>query len=340
MTNIYFNRWFSSVYHYINMIRDNPDGQRFAFYGTHPDPGHLSLQACDHSEQEPVLLGTEYVDYALDFCRRNEIDVFIPRLHMLEIAKEARRFDDIGTKVMVCRDTALIESLEEKDRFYESLAGSDVVAIPDYYAVETADQFKEAYETLKSRGHRVCFKPTNAEGGMGFRIIDDERSESDDLNRLYGWVSPSIPFEQAYRTLSSVERFPRLMVMELLPDQEVSIDCLADGDGNLIVAVPRRKSSGRIYLLENDPELQGIASRVAARCRIPFIYNIQVKYNQGVPKLLEINPRMSGGLFITCLSGVNMPYLAVKTILGQPVEPPVPEFGIKASYLELPVLMK
>lgn len=340
MTNIYFNRWFSSVYHYIGMIRDNPDGQRFTFYGTHPDPGHLSLQACDHAEQEPVLDGAEYVDYALDFCRRNDIGVFIPRLHMLDIAKEARRFDEIGTKVMVCRDIELLERLMEKDLFYESLAGTDVVPLPEYYVAETAEQFKAAYEALVASGHRVCFKPTNSEGGMGFRIIEGERSEQDKLNDLYGWVSAAVPFEEAYKTLSAVERFPRLMVMELLPDEEVSIDCLADGDGNLIAAIPRRKSSGRIYLLEDKPELLEIASRVAERCRIPFVYNIQVKYNEGVPKLLEINPRMSGGLYITCLSGINMPYLAVKSILGQPFEQPVPRFGVKASYLELPVLMK
>ncbi|MFC4598481.1 ATP-grasp domain-containing protein [Cohnella hongkongensis] len=340
MTNIYFNRWFSSAYHYIHMIRDNPDGQRFVFYGTHPDPGHLSLQACDHSEEEPALQGSEYVEYALDFCRRHRIDVFIPRLNMLDIAKEIGRFDEIGTKVMVCRDIDLLERMMEKDRFYESLAGTGVVSLPEYYVAETAEQFRAAYETLLAHGHRVCFKPTNAEGGMGFRIVDGERSDSDRLNDLYGWVSTAIPFEQAYRTLSTVERFPRLMVMELLPDEEVSIDCLADAEGRLLSAVPRRKSTGRIYLLEDKPELLEIASRVSERCRIPFVYNIQVKYNGGVPKLLEINPRMSGGLYITCLSGVNMPYLAVQSILGQPFEPPAPKFGIKASYLELPVLMK
>ena len=340
MTNIYFNRWFSTVYHYINMIRDNPDGRSFTFYGTHPDPGHLSLQACDHAEPEPELYGAEYVDYALDFCRRNRIDVFIPRLHMLEIAKEVGRFDEIGTKVMVCRDIELLECLMEKDRFYESLAGTGVVPLPAYEVAETAEQFAAAYEKLRSGGHRVCFKPTNAEGGMGFRIIDNERSEQDKLKALYGWVSATIPFEEAYRTLAAAERFPRLMVMELLPDEEVSIDCLADADGRLIAAIPRRKSSGRIYLLENRPELLEIASRVAERCRIPFAYNIQVKYNEGIPKLLEINPRMSGGLYITCLSGVNMPYLAVKAILGEAIERPEPQFGVKASYIELPVLMK
>jgi biotin carboxylase len=321
----------------MNMIRDNPDGERFTFFGTHPDINHLSLQACDYWEQEPVLHGTEYVDYAVDFCRRNKIDIFIPRLKMLEIAKEAHRFDAIGTKVMVCRDVELLESLLEKDKFYESLQGTGVVPIPEYFVVENARQFKDAYETLVAGGHKVCFKPTDSEGGMGFRIIDNEM---DALANLYSWVSLSVPFEQAYRTLSSVENFPKLMVMELLEEDEFSIDCLSDSDGKLIVAVPRRKSTGRIYVMDDIQELTDIARKVADRCRIPFVFNIQVKYNKGIPKLLEINPRMSGGLFITCLTGVNMPYLAVKTIQGQAFEPPIPEFGVKASYLELPIVMK
>lgn len=337
MTNIYFNRWFSVSYHYMNMIRDNPDGETFKFFGTHPDPNHLSLQACDYREQEPVLHGTEYVDYAVDFCRRNAIDIFIPRLKMLEIAKEIHRFDAIGTKVMVCRDIELLESMLEKDQFYETLQGTGVVPIPAYYVAETVEQFKTAYEQLVQNGHRVCFKPTNSEGGLGFRIIDNNM---DAMANLYSWVSLSVPYEQVIHTLSTVESFPKLMVMELLPEDEVSIDCLADSEGKLIVAIPRRKATGRIYELEDVPELLEIANKVAEKCKIPYVFNIQVKYNKGIPKLLEINPRMSGGLFITCLSGVNMPYLAVKTIMGKSFEQPIPKLGIKASYLELPVLMK
>ncbi|MFC4303111.1 ATP-grasp domain-containing protein [Cohnella boryungensis] len=337
MTNIYFNRWFSTVYHYMNMIRDNPDGQQFTFYGTHSDPGHISLQACEVTEREPAVKGKEYVDFAVDFCRRHRIDVFVPRLNMLDIAKEIHRFDEIGTKVMVCRDTELLERMMDKDRFYEAMADTGVVPLPEYYVAETAEQFEAACERLERNGHRVCFKPTNAEGGMGFRIIDNA---IDPLQSLYGWVGLSISFEQAYAALSTVERFPKLMVMELLEEDEYSIDCISDAQGQLIAAIPRRKSSGRIYVMDDKPELAEIARRTAEYCRIPFAFNIQVKYNKGVPKLLEINPRMSGGLYLACLTGVNVPYLAVKALLGQPVEPVVPRLGIRASYLEWPVLMK
>ena len=59
-TRIYFNRWFSVAYHYMNMIRNNEDGMQFEIYGTHSDPNNMALQACDHAELEPKVTGKVY----------------------------------------------------------------------------------------------------------------------------------------------------------------------------------------------------------------------------------------------------------------------------------------
>lgn len=335
--NIYFNRWFSVAYHYMNLIRNNEDGIPFQIFATHPDIRHMSLQGADFAETEPALEGIEYVQFCVDFCRRNEIDVFIPRLHMLEIAQHVAMFDAIGTKVLVCRDVDLLESIMDKGKFYESVREQGIMTIPDYHVVRTAEQFKEAYHNLVAKGHRVCFKPTETEGGLGFRIIDNER---DPLQELFGYVTPLISFDDAYRILASSTSFPDLMVMELLEGYEYSIDCLADKNGKLLVAVPRRKVGGRLRLMEHIPELEEIATRVAEVYKIPFNFNIQMKYNGDTPKLLEINPRMSGGLHMSCLSGINFPYLAVKSALGGEVQPMDFEGDVLASHLELPLIMR
>ncbi|MDI4644726.1 ATP-grasp domain-containing protein [Cohnella hashimotonis] len=337
MIRIYMNRWFSTAYHYIRMIRDNPDGETFRFYGTHPDIQHLSLLAADHRETEPPLLGEQYAQFCADYCRRHEIDLFIPRLHMEEIARHIHLFDEVGTRVMVCRDLPLLDAMTVKDRFYEKLRATDVVDIPAYEVVDTPEAFKQAYERLSAEGHRICFKPTKAEGGMGFRIIDNNRNP---LADLYGYVTLSTSFEQAYSALSAADRFDDLMVMEWLEGPEYSIDCLASAAGELLAAIPRRKSDGRKYVLESVPELLDISNKIAKEFRIPYAFNIQVRYNNGIPKLLEINPRMSGGLYISCLSGVNLPYLAVKAALGRPVGPVEPQFGITASYIEHPLVLR
>ncbi|WP_339317859.1 ATP-grasp domain-containing protein [Paenibacillus sp. FSL R10-2734] len=335
--NIYFNRWFSVAYHYMNLLRNNEDGIPVQIFATHPDIRHMSLQGADFAETEPALKGIEYVQFCVDFCRRNEIDVFIPRLHMLDIALHVAMFDAIGTKVLVCRDLDLLESIMDKGKFYENVSEQGIMSIPDYHVVSTAEQFKEAYEDLVAKGHRVCFKPTETEGGLGFRIIDNNR---DPLQELFGYVTPLITFDDAYRILASRTTFPDLMVMELLEGYEYSIDCLADDNGKLLVAVPRRKVGGRLRLMEHIPELEEIAARVAEVYKIPFNFNIQMKYNGDTPKLLEINPRMSGGLHMSCLSGINFPYLAVKSALGGEVQPMNFEGDVLASHLEQPMIMK
>ncbi|MBT2289903.1 ATP-grasp domain-containing protein [Paenibacillus albidus] len=335
--NIYFNRWFSVAFHYMNLIRNNEDGVPVQIFATHPDINHMSLQGADVAGTEPVLEGIEYVHFCVDFCRRNEIDIFIPRLHMLDIALHAALFDAIGTKLLVCRDLDLLETIMDKGKFYESVAGKGIMTIPDYHVVRTAEQFREAYQDLAAKGHRVCFKPTETEGGLGFRIIDNDRSP---LRELFGHVTPLISFDEAYHILSTVPSFPDLMVMELLEGFEYSIDCLADENGKLLAAVPRRKAGGRLRLMEHIPELEDIAQKVAETYRIPFNFNIQMKYSGDTPKLLEINPRMSGGLHISCLSGINFPYLAVKSALGGEVQPAEFAHDVLASHVEQPLIMK
>ncbi|SEK83591.1 ATP-grasp domain-containing protein [Paenibacillus sp. OK003] len=335
-TRIYFNRWFSVAYHYMNLIRNNEDGLEFEIYGTHSDPNNMALQGCDHAEVEPKVKGREYVDFCLDFCRRHQIDVFIPRLHMLDISKHVDLFEEIGTKVLVCTDTELLEQLMEKDCFYESVRELGILSIPDYFTVSNASQFKQAYDALSDSGHEVCFKPCNGEGGMGFRVIDNSRNP---LEELFGHTQNRISFEDAFRAFSSVESFPNIMVMERLEGYEYSIDCLADSEGKLLAAVPRCKAGGRLRRLEEHAELLKIASDVAAAYRIPYNFNIQMKYRKETPKLLEINPRMSGGLHVSCLSGINFPYLAVKLALGHEVGPLNPQYGILGSHVEQPLIM-
>lgn len=335
-TRIWFNRWFSVAYHYMNSIKNNADGMAFEIYGTHADLNHMSLQACDYSEQEPKIKGEQYVIYCLDFCQRHQIDVFIPHIEMLEIAQNIERFEQIGTKVIVCGDIDLLQKLMVKDLFYESIRGTGIVAIPAYYVVTNAEQFKQAHDKLIAQNHKVCIKPTDAEGGRGFRIVKDNRNR---LTELFDTINHYVSSEEVYNILSETNECKPLMVMELLEDDEYSIDCLAKTDGELLAAVPRRKAGGRVRHMESRPELLQLAADVARHYKIPYNYNIQVKYHAGVPKLLEINPRMSGGLHVTCLTGINFPYLAVRLALGLEVTVPQAQYDLYASYVENPMLL-
>lgn len=328
--NIWFNRWFSTASHFIEKIRNNPDGKEFTIFGTHPNLYSTYLQACDVVEQEPDVKGEEYINWCLDFCKKHDIHVFIPRKENVTVSKNLARFEEIGVKVLVNPDSDLMVKMDNKAEMYRELEGKDIVTIPDYHIVTTAEQFKEAYNDLKEKGHRVCFKPVIGEGAAGFRVLDDT---ADDITQLFAGINHKISFNRAYELLSQKETFEELMVLEYLDEYEYSIDCIGY-NGQLLSAVPRKKEGGRIYKLEDKPELLEIARKFTEEYNLTYVYNIQVKYKDGVPKLLEVNPRMSGGLHLTCLSGVNYPYEALKLLLEGNPEVLKPNYNVTIGQLE------
>ena len=90
MTRIWFNHWFSTVYNVISMLRaENPD---FQIIGSNEHPESPIMTVCDEWYQEPVLNSEDYVEFCLDFCKKHEIDVFLPRREMVAISRNKDRF--------------------------------------------------------------------------------------------------------------------------------------------------------------------------------------------------------------------------------------------------------
>ncbi|WML39420.1 ATP-grasp domain-containing protein [Neobacillus sp. OS1-2] len=335
---IWFNRWFTTVSHYIDMIRDNEDQRKFIIYGTHPNKDALYLQNCDFAYVEPDISGNDYIEFCLDFCRKHQINIFIPRKENVLISKRLADFSAMGVNVLVCPDAVLMETMDNKAAAYQTLAnGKPIFSIPDYYVVNNSEDFKKAYASLKEKGHEVCFKPVIGEGANGFRVIKDKIESIPQL--FQQGIGYRIPYNYACEILSQQETFPDLMVLEYLEGREYSIDCVSSED-ELFAAIPRMKGDGRVRELVESLELIQLAHRFHQEYKLPYIFNIQVKYNNGVPKLLEINPRMSGGMHVSCLSGINLPYLAIKILLGEEVGRQQPRFGIRASHIEKEMILK
>ncbi|MGC5326529.1 ATP-grasp domain-containing protein [Brevibacillus sp. SYSU BS000544] len=329
-TRIWFNRTFSTAFHFIDMIRNNPDGHEFEFFATHPKKHSIVLQAADYAEIEPSLDVEDYIQYCLDFCKKHKIDVFVPNLHLVEIAKHVNRFEEIGTKVLVSSDYDLLQRISNKGTLFDSLRSVQGVELPEYRIVNDSGSFLRSVIELQEKGYKVCFKPANGEGGVGFRVIEKKKNT---IGSLLGPLSNRISLEEAYQILSVERSFDDVMVMEYLDGFEYSIDCLAF-NGKLLAAVPRKKVEGRIRLLEENDELITLAHVIHNKLQLPYNFNIQIIYKNGIPKLLEINPRTSGGLFVSCLTGINFPYLAVKLLLSGEADVPAPNYNILATHFE------
>jgi len=147
---------------------------------------------------------------------------------------------------------------------------------------------------------------------MGFRIIKESNNNVQDIINFP--PSFSVNYNDFLDMIPEDGLKNSIMLMEYLDSYEYSIDCLSYKNGESIVAIPRKKINKYNRYLENNTKLIEFAKKISKIYKIPYTYNIQVIYKNEEPYLLEINPRMSGGIHYSCLSGINLPYEAINIL--------------------------
>ena len=331
MARVWLNHWFSTAYFIINLMREqNPD---FTFIGSNENAESPIKMACDEWYQEPVLKGKEYVDFCLDFCNKHNIDAFMPRRGMVEISKYKSLFEQSGVKVMV--DAYPHVSMpNDKAAAYDYFRREGIGEVPDYFIVTNAVQFAEAYKALAEKYGWVCFKFVHDEGGKSYRLIDDSRRG---YAALFKKITTRLTYEEALDALSERESFSPLMVMPYLPGNEISVDCLKTSHGT--IAIPRLKDYSRIERIYYDDALLETCETLLKKIPLECPCNIQFKYLEDTPFLLEVNTRMSGGTHLSCAAtGINIPDIAVNKLLGIVKPWSLERREVSVTHIETPIV--
>lgn len=113
-----------------------------------------------------------------------------------------------------------------------------------------------------------------------------------------------------------------ILLMPYLSKVEISVDCLATPGGNLII--PRYKTSKRYSEVIFSQEVMKLFKR-----------------EQGRFYLLEVTPRMSGGLQLSCkVFGLDLPSIAINQPLGVEVPWVYPSLERqKVAHIETPICL-
>lgn len=333
---IWFNHWFSTAYHLINMMREGMSGQ-CRVIGSGTNDVSVFRTACDEWHSEPKdLSGEEYAQWCLDFCREHGVDVFVPRRGLVEIITRSADFEAAGVKLFADHRADIAVQLDDKIQTYEMLKDICPEFIPPVYEVKSLDEFKAAYEALKPHWDRVCYKLTIDEGARSFRIIDPK---IEGINGLYNKPGFKVTYTAACSVLSEYDFSIPMLVMPYLSGKEYSCDCLATAQGNLII--PRYKTGKRYSIVSFMPQMMSACERIMDRLQLKMPMNIQFKCEGDTPYLLEINPRMSGGLQLSCkATGINLPAIALGQLLGREVPWEYPEITEqKVAHIESPICL-
>ncbi len=339
---IWFNKTFSSIHSVLRNLRQTDTEGAITLVFSHEHRYAPGMAVADEIFIEPAgLSGTEYLDWAIDFCRQQRIDLFWPGKEAALIAEHHARFMSQGTRVVSVADHGVLTLLNDKAAFYADL-DHKVAVPPDSVPVNTFDEFDRAVALLRRKHDKLCVKPAISVFGLGFRVLDDARPS---IAHLLKGMSYQIPSNELRFGMAQSPQFDTLLVMEYLSGHEWSVDCAAS-HGKLWCAVQRKKplTAGHGQIIDNHPEIAGMVERLTAHYGLNGLFNIQFKEGVDGPRLLEINARPSGGFGMACLSGANLAKIALQAINNE--NPPrelastAIAYGMRVGEVNTPVIVE
>ena len=230
-----------------------------------------------------------FVPGLADLVARDRIDVVISTVDV-ELAALAERRDELAPAVLAAPSADTLATALDKLALAERCAPTanvprTVLAGPDALAVDW--EFP------------VFAKPRSGAGSRGIRVVPDRAALE------------ALPTDEG------------LIVQDLLPGEEYSVDVIADASGRVVAAVPRTRArvdsgvaiAGRTV---RDAELEETAAAVARAIGLVGVANVQLRRDRaGRAALLEVNPRFPGALPLTIAAGVDIPSLVVDLFTGR-----------------------
>lgn len=302
---------------------------------------NITIIGCDISEGEdsrllvdkyykvPRYTDTDYIDSILNICKKESVDVFFPHISMElpHVLERMPDFDKLGVKVAISdKDTLAIAN--NKYQLYEFMRQHGLET-PRYFLIDSPQTLREKIRELGFPEKPVCVKMTENSGSRGVRIVRPRLSKSE----AFMHDKPSslnVSLEEMCEILDGCKPMPTIMAMEYFPGIEYTVDLLADHGKTLYIA--GRMNTTSSMSIAQSSVVDKIDS--AYQLCIDIVKELNLDGNigfdfmldeNGKPWLTDLNPRVTATIILYLGAGLNLPYLRVKQLLGEPL----PEVNVK-----------
>ncbi len=248
---------------------------------------------CDKKYLVDYRNSSNFMTEILHIIKKENINILFPLSTEDQnyFSEKKKIFEEINVKV-VCSDFNAVNIVNNKYKLYSELQKSNI-SFPLFYKI---DDYSDVEEIISKVGIPFVIKPFVGTGGSKLYIIskDPNLLRKDDLK-----------FFQQYD--GSIEKHivpGSTLVSEYLSGNEYSVDTLSK-DGKFYYGVIRKRFSSigglalEAEVVDNDKILT-LARNVIEKFKLSYINNIQIKEDkEGIPKIMEINPRIPGTLALS-----------------------------------------
>jgi carbamoyl-phosphate synthase large subunit len=310
------------------MLKENGE-RKIEIVGTDIDEEAVGRFLTDKFYRVPPGDSIEYIPRILEIIDKEKPDILFPESsnEVLPLAINKAQLEESGTKVLVS-DPDSISVSNNKYLMYERIRAKTKLSIPNYFSVNTLDEFLDAAEKLGHPEEAVIFKPHIGKGSRGVRIIDAKVNRKQHLMEKKP-SSKYISLEEFKTIFSQNSKFPQFLLMEYLEGMERTADSLAIEGRELLTTIKTVEQARWGIIVRGElverPDLIDQTREILKA--IPLSYCVNFQFIE--EKLIEINPRVSTFIYQPNLIA---PYLAIKLALGELTENGVRSYKAKIDY--------
>lgn len=256
-------------------------------------------------------------NFILDQVKKIKPDVLIPVLNKtFTIIMENKSEYEKYTKTIPMPDYEKFKDISDKRELVRLSCQSDM-PVPETYCPEGEDEIEDLSGNIR---YPVLIKPRISAGGFGIKLVEN----SLDLNSAYRDVvniknvdmddvffcgdSPIIQEYVNGKTLTSLSYCDEGVVKAMYISMSLRNYPVDFGPGILHVSVHHDKVRDLSARFLNDLKWNGIIG-------MQFI----VDRKDGMPKLIDVNPRFIGLLESAIAAGIDFPYILFKKTTGDEV---------------------
>ncbi len=275
------------------------------------DPTAPSLYIADAGIILPKITEDNYISFLLEECKKKKVNILIPLIdtELSILAKVKDKFKEIGTTILISNYSS-VSIAADKYATYEFFTK---VRLPTPRTL-LLNTNKELVLTSEI-AYPVILKPRYGSSGKGVFCCKDEKS----LRFFTNYVQ-----EEEY------------ILQELIRGEEITIDILGDGKGNVISAVQRKRLKVRGGEVERGvtikyPELFEDVIKFSKAFKPFGAINIQCFYNKDNKTRFytEINARFGGGYPLSYHAGANFPRYIKRLLMEEKIN-----LNIGEDYIE------
>ncbi len=254
-----------------------------------------------------------YIPQILDFCKKEQVDVILPLtdFEIMALSENAQKIEKHGFHLALS-DFKFIKLTHDKARFYKTI--EKFIDVPKYRLISTSQEMKAFAQEMSYPKNQICMKPPIGRGSRGFFILTEEGS-------LWDKERHQVSLELAQNLVTKSEN--GMLVMEYVEGSEYSVDLFVSNERIFAICqrirVQTRQGISYVGEIVDNNKVRLLCDRLITRLNVDgwgVRGNLNIQVRGDPPKLLEVNPRLSGSCVMCTYAGVNFPEIAIHYAMG------------------------